>query len=206
MQNIPCEVLAYLRFSIFFLQFRHLKHVAQKAWSPVRMARSSILLLQTLQLYVQLLQIREPSPSRRRFASESRMVPQVLQRKQSMCHRLPAGRLSVYRSRKVTIVASETHQVRRPFLPRVSKRRLQSSALESRLGGGSAEAAGRRATYLPTTFTRICHLVLLHGRLCRGRVHHHHDQRHWVARTQLDCGNRQQTSGQRIDRTFDPPH
>ena len=25
-QNIPREVLAYLRFSIFFLQFRHLKH------------------------------------------------------------------------------------------------------------------------------------------------------------------------------------
>jgi len=38
-----------------------------------------------------LLQIREPSPRRRRLASESRRVPQVLQRKQSMCHRFPAG-------------------------------------------------------------------------------------------------------------------
>ena len=43
MQNMPCDVLAYLRFSIFLLQFRHLKQLAQKAWSPVRIARSSIL-------------------------------------------------------------------------------------------------------------------------------------------------------------------
>lgn len=54
------------------------------------MARSSILLPQALQLYVQLLQMREPSPSRSRLASESSRVPHVLQRKQSMCHRLPA--------------------------------------------------------------------------------------------------------------------
>lgn len=50
MQNIPCDVLAYRRFSIFLLQFLHRKHVAQKAWSPVRMARSSILLPHALQL------------------------------------------------------------------------------------------------------------------------------------------------------------
>jgi hypothetical protein len=31
MQKIPCEVRAYRRFSIFFLQFRHLKQLAQKA-------------------------------------------------------------------------------------------------------------------------------------------------------------------------------
>jgi hypothetical protein len=31
MQNMPCDVRAYLRFSIFRLQFRHRKHVAQKA-------------------------------------------------------------------------------------------------------------------------------------------------------------------------------
>ena len=136
---MPCEVLAYLRFSIFFLQFRHLKHVAQKAWSPVRMARSSILLLQTLQLYVQLLQISDPSPRRRRFASESRMVPQVLQRKQSMCHRLPAGRVSVHRSRKVITVIVETYQVRRLFLPRVSKCRSQSLALRPSTRRGYAE-------------------------------------------------------------------
>lgn len=90
MQNMPCEVLAYRRFSIFRLQFRHRKQVAQKAWSPVRMARSSILLPQALQLYVQLLHMRDPSPRSRRLASESRRVPQVLQRKQSRCHRLPA--------------------------------------------------------------------------------------------------------------------
>jgi len=58
----------------------------------VRMAKSSILLPQALQLYVQLLQMREPSPRRSRLASESSKVPQVLHRKQSMCHRLPAGR------------------------------------------------------------------------------------------------------------------
>lgn len=50
MQKIPCDVRAYFRFSIFFLQFRHLKHGAQKAWSPVRMAKSSILFPHTLQL------------------------------------------------------------------------------------------------------------------------------------------------------------
>ena len=61
------------------------------------MARSSILLLQALQLYVQLLHMREPSPSRRRLASESRRVLHVLQRKQSRCHRLPAAELSVRR-------------------------------------------------------------------------------------------------------------
>ena len=42
------------------MQFRHLKQLAQKAWSPVKMARSSILFPQWLQLYVQLLHIREP--------------------------------------------------------------------------------------------------------------------------------------------------
>lgn len=91
MQKIPCDVRAYLKFSIFRLQFRQRKQVAQNAWSPVKMARSSILLPQALQLYVQLLQMREPSPRRRRFASESRSVPQVLHRKQFKCHRLPAG-------------------------------------------------------------------------------------------------------------------
>ena len=39
---------------------------------------------------LQLLQIKDPSPRRRRFASESRRVPQVLHRKQLRCHRLPA--------------------------------------------------------------------------------------------------------------------
>src|SRR5882757_7532347 len=93
MQNMPCEVRAYRRFSILRLQFLQRKHVAQNAWSPVRIARSSILFPQALQLYVQLLQIREPSPRRRRFASESRSVPQVLHRKQFKCHRLPAADL-----------------------------------------------------------------------------------------------------------------
>jgi hypothetical protein len=50
MQKIPWEVRAYRRFSIFLLQFRHRKHWAQKACSPVKMARSSILLPQELQL------------------------------------------------------------------------------------------------------------------------------------------------------------
>lgn len=196
MQNMPCEVLAYLRFSIFFLQFRHLKHVAQKAWSPVRIARSSILSLQTLQLYVQLLQMRDPSPRRRRFASESRMVPQVLQRKQSMCHRLPAGKLSVYRSRKVTIVEVEAYRVRRPFLPRVSKCKIQSSALGSSTGGCLAERqhGGVKHTSphpLHGYAASSCSIgdsgkpddesIIIRGT--------------GVARTQLCYGNRQQTSG-----------
>jgi hypothetical protein len=49
-QKMPCDVRAYLRFSIFFLQFRHLKQALQKAWSPVRIAKSSILFPQALQL------------------------------------------------------------------------------------------------------------------------------------------------------------
>ncbi|KAL2813690.1 hypothetical protein BJX63DRAFT_211516 [Aspergillus granulosus] len=90
MQKIPCDVRAYRKFSIFLLQFRHRKHWAQNACSPVRIARSSILFPQELQLYVQLLQINDPSPSRRRCASESRRVLHELQRKQSICHRFPA--------------------------------------------------------------------------------------------------------------------
>lgn len=90
---MPCDVLAYRRFSILRLQLRQRKQDAQKAWSPVRMAKSSILLPHVLQLYVQLLQMSEPSPSNRRLASESRRVPQVLHRKQSMCHLLPAVRM-----------------------------------------------------------------------------------------------------------------
>ena len=95
MQKIPCDVLAYRRFSIFFLQFRQRKQPAQKASSPVRIARSSILFPQALQLYVQLLHMREPSPRSSRLASQSRRVPQVPQRKQSRCQRLPTKWLSV---------------------------------------------------------------------------------------------------------------
>lgn len=117
-QKMPCEVRAYRRFSIFFLQFRHLKQSEQNAWSPVKMAKSSILEPHPEQLYVQLLQIREPSPSRSRFASESRSVPQVLHRKQSMCHRLPA----VTRQSMEALLTEYrlTHQVRMPSLPRES--------------------------------------------------------------------------------------
>lgn len=120
MQKIPCDVLAYRRFSICFLQFRHRKQLAQNAWSPVRIARSSILFPHALQLYVQLLQMREPSPRRRRFASESRRVPHVLHRKQSICHRLPAEQLLVSAATD-TKMPMPAHQVRRPFPPRVSK-------------------------------------------------------------------------------------
>jgi hypothetical protein len=95
MQKMPCDVLAYRKFSIFRLQLRQRKHVAQNAWSPVRIAKSSILFPHALQLYVQLLQMRDPSPSKRRFASESRRVPQVLQRKQLRCHLFPAVPLLV---------------------------------------------------------------------------------------------------------------
>ena len=85
-QKMPCDVRAYRKFSIFLLQLRHRKHVAQKAWSPVRMANSSILLPQALQLYVQLLQTSEPSPRSKRFASESSSVLHWLHLKQSRCH------------------------------------------------------------------------------------------------------------------------
>ena len=67
------------------------------------------------------------------------MIPQVLQRKQSICHPLPADRLSVYPSRKVTIIVVETYQAPKLSPPRVSEYKLQSLALRSRAGGGLAE-------------------------------------------------------------------
>lgn len=47
-----------------------------------------------------MLHIKEPSPSRRRFASESRRVLHVLHRKQSMCHLLPAKDRQYWKSRR----------------------------------------------------------------------------------------------------------
>jgi hypothetical protein len=97
------------------------------------------LLLHALQLYVQLLQMSDPSPSRRRLASESRRVPQVLQRKQSICHRLPAvdscqqvysrcmswwrslgGCSFLFRGQSQNIRRKGTYLIRMLFLPRVS--------------------------------------------------------------------------------------
>lgn len=169
MQNIPCDVRAYLRFSIFFLQFRHLKHAAQKAWSPVKMARSSILLAHTLQLYVQLLQMREPSPSRRRFASESRMVPHVLHRKQSICHRLPAGSQSENRSRRVTpmVCSRETYPIQMPCLPRVSVQTPGQTSAGVVFGWGCRYGEGRCGTM---TVSRECYVP--RRNLCMGRKHH----------------------------------
>jgi hypothetical protein len=112
------------------LQFRQRKQLAQKAWSPVRMARSSILLPQWLQLYVQLLHISEPSPRSRRFASESSRVPHVLQRKQSMCHRLPAGGVSVGVCR-ASVSLGNAYRAQRPCLPRGSRRPLALSPAPS---------------------------------------------------------------------------
>jgi hypothetical protein len=89
-QNMPCGVRAYRRFSILRLQFLQRKQAAQNAWSPVRIARSSILLPHALHEYVQSLHMSESSPRRRRFASESTKTPQVLHRKQLRCHRFPA--------------------------------------------------------------------------------------------------------------------
>lgn len=63
-----------------------------------------------------MLHIKEPSPSNSRFASESRRVPQVLQRKQSMCHRLPAVVCQCY---SLHVSAENAYLARRPFpLPR----------------------------------------------------------------------------------------
>ena len=124
MQKIPCDVRAYRRFSIFRLQFLHLKQFAQKAWSPVKMAKSSILFPQWLQLYVQLLQMRDPSPRSSRLASESRSVPQVLHRKQSICHLLPAmhGQYMpvkkwYVRAEGTRVNGGQAYQARKLFLP-----------------------------------------------------------------------------------------
>ena len=138
------------------------------------------------------------------------MVPQVLQRKQSMCHRLPAGGLSVYQSRKVTIaIIVETYQVRRPFLPRVSKGRLQSLALGSMLRGGIAERQHGGVEYTSPH--------PLHGYAASscsmGDSGKAEDESIIIIingnglpepNSAVAIDSRRQ--GQRIDRTFDPPH
>lgn len=129
MQKMPCDVRAYRRFSIFLLQLRHLKQSEQKAWSPVRIARSSILFPHALQLYVQLLQIREPSPRRRRFASESSRVPQVLHLKQSMCHRWPAACKVSLGSCVAMVVEERSYRAQMLCLPRESTPRIPVSPL-----------------------------------------------------------------------------
>jgi len=95
MQKIPWLYLAYRKFSIFRLQLRQREQEAQKAWSPVSIARSSIFWEQALHEYVQLLQISDPSPSNSRLGSESSEVPHVLQRKQSKCQEFPTACVSV---------------------------------------------------------------------------------------------------------------
>lgn len=116
---MPCDVRAYRRFSILRLQFRHRKQLAQNAWSSVRIARFSILFPQTLQLWMQLLQMSDLSPRRSRLAFQSSNTPQVLHRKQSTCHLLPALKyLALTNSRPLTceVRVSEdptvTHPVR----------------------------------------------------------------------------------------------
>lgn len=131
--DILCKIYTF-RSSISFLQFRHLKHGAQKAVSPDKIAKSSIFLLQTLQLYIQLSHMSDPSPTRRSFASESGFVPQVLHRTQSVCHRWPADEFSVYGSQKETIFVVETYQNCSLFLPRVSKGKFRSLEIQRVIG------------------------------------------------------------------------
>jgi hypothetical protein len=164
MQKIPCEVRAYLRFSILRLQFRHRKQFAQKAWSPVRMAKSSILFPQWLQLYVQLLHIKEPSPSSSRFASESRRVPHVLQRKQSICHRLPAVGMSVLLEEYGWVVWGQregpnvswgnAYQAQRPCLPRGSRVIMLVSC-------GFGRRGNKCVSHLSAPLARIHDIVLV---------------------------------------------
>ena len=175
MQNMPCEVRAYLRFSIFRLQFRHRKHVAQKAWSPVKIARSSILLPQALQLYVQLLQMREPSPRRRRFASESSSVPQVLHRKQLRCHRLPAKmvvRSVAPRSWNTHSIisgytranAEATRNIARGMFYLPSSNALPSSRI-CRIVSANCLDPHVDPTYVAASFARICYIIPIHRRV-----------------------------------------
>ena len=89
-QNNPFDVRAYFKFWIDFLQLRHSKHFAQKAASPVNIARSSIFSPHVEQSYVHLSQIKDPSPRSKRLESGSIIASQVVQRKQSVCQRLPA--------------------------------------------------------------------------------------------------------------------
>lgn len=157
MQKMPCDVRAYRRFSILRLQFLHLKQLAQKAWSPVKIAKSSILLPQWLQLYVQLLQIRDPSPSSSRLASESRSVPQVLQRKQSICHLLPAvhcqytafeRQCMVWARRARRANGGQTYRARRPFLLPRSEDSVSSSS-----------ETGATCSHLSTPLARVYDIV-----------------------------------------------
>lgn len=131
------------------------------------MARSSILLPQWLQLYVQLLQMRDPSPRRSRLASESRSVPHVLQRKQSMCHLLPAVHCQrmgckVAAAVVVVVVAGAvagarvnwrgvcTYRVRTPCPLQGSNNAVSRS-----------KEMGAEHSYLSTPLARIHHIVLI---------------------------------------------
>uniref|UniRef100_A0A0L0P3Q6 Uncharacterized protein n=1 Tax=Candidozyma auris TaxID=498019 RepID=A0A0L0P3Q6_CANAR len=67
MQKSPLEVLAYRKSSILDLQTLHLKQEEQYAWSPVKMAKSSIFFPHCLQLYEHEEQIKLPSPKMRKF-------------------------------------------------------------------------------------------------------------------------------------------
>lgn len=135
------------------LQFRHLKQLAQKAWSPVRMARSSILFPQELQLYVQLLQINEPSPRRSRCASESSRVLQVLHRKQSICHLLPARNTkSVQAGRNKESIP--TYLIQKPF-PLLE-------SVKDPVSRGTTGANPENKTYFSTTLTRVRDVFLVH--------------------------------------------
>lgn len=135
---------------------------------------------------MQLLQIREPSPSSRRFASESRSVPQVLHRKHCMCQRFPAaGQVShvLQFGCGATMNAqrgewSWTHTELESFaffenLDVQGGPCQRDSQNEQALEQGRPDLDGSMWTYLAATFARIRNVILLHRgfRIGGGRLH-----------------------------------
>lgn len=132
------------------------------------------MLPQALQLYVQLLHISEPSPRSNKFASESRRVPQVLQRKQFKCHLLPAIKelascplikiAAVDRIGKISwgMLSANWATTENDIHSPSSKAFPSSSICHS-----SASNRDQRSinTYVSTSFTRVCHIITIHRRI-----------------------------------------
>lgn len=110
---------------------------------------------------MQLLQINEPSPSSNRCASESRRVPQVLHRKQSICHLLPAARKDSCQPANGGRISPEggklTQLERFAFFEDLEEQDTvnQRSSIVTQSGGA----------YLSAAFARVRYIVLVHGRL-----------------------------------------
>lgn len=108
--------------------------------------------------------IREPSPRRSRFASESRRVPHVLHLKQSICHRFPATSRS--------ILAGVSH----------ARREVATVLHEMGTGEGEGGRGKERASACMRVYVCVCLYVYVVRIAAAGsaRVRHVTGKRRWV--------------------------